>query len=181
MALWHFSKVKSPTAQAIFSGVRTEDACNKITRIADAENWSEPRKTAWQAITTRVGIYRILRNEILHYGAEWQSENLWVVTNRDFVHKLDKITETPVTVEILADATADLGKLSIHLFNFVFEGEMNAPIQRDQVLKRAWRYTPPQPKGCRDTTRDSAPKHSRQPRPSRASRRQAALEKTKKN
>src|SRR5208283_4324196 len=58
VALWHYSKIKPPTAQALFSGVRADEACSKIKRIADAENWTEERKTDWQTISARLGILR---------------------------------------------------------------------------------------------------------------------------
>jgi len=40
MALWHFAEVNDPIAQAVFSGVRADDASNKIARIGVAKNWS---------------------------------------------------------------------------------------------------------------------------------------------
>jgi hypothetical protein len=65
VALWHFTKVKTSVAQAVFSGVRADEACSKITRIADAENWSAARKADWKVIADRLGILRTLRNDIL--------------------------------------------------------------------------------------------------------------------
>lgn len=67
-ALWQISKVKSPVAQAIFSGVRADDACNKITRISEAENWSKERQTEWSIISSRVGILRITSDIISGIG-----------------------------------------------------------------------------------------------------------------
>jgi hypothetical protein len=171
IALWHFAKVKTPIAQAVFSGVRSDDACNKITRIADAENWPEERKIIWQEISSRLGLLRTLRNDIVHYGAEWVAPNTWIATNDMFVHAPKKITNTPVTITILSDATADLQKLSLLLFNFIFADEMTAlgKLSIRQALERAWRYIPPQPTGNADKSRSTAPKQKRPPASSRKS------------
>jgi hypothetical protein len=182
VALWRFSKINSPVAQAVFSGVRADEASNKITRIGDAENWTKARASEWKAIADRLAILRTLRNDILHYGAEWEGENAWIITNRDFVHTPKKIMTTPVSVEILAAATSDLEQLSLHLFHFLYADEMTPTglHEFEQTLRRAWRYTPPPQAGRHGTSRGSAPGQPRQPRPSRASRRKAALERSKK-
>ena len=59
IVLWHFSGVKSPIAQAVFSGVRADDAANKITRIGVAQKWSEERKAEWKAICDRLGAIKL--------------------------------------------------------------------------------------------------------------------------
>jgi hypothetical protein len=176
-ALWHISNVKSPVAQAIFSGVRADDASNKITRIGEAENWSEERRAAWKVIADRLGILRTLRNDLLHYGADLKLDGTWVVTNQRYVHAPRKITRTPVTPAILGEATSDLQKLGIHLFHFLYHEAMSSDAARnlEQTLQHAWRYTPP-PQATRPKTNpDSGPKRPRPPRPSAASRRKAAL------
>jgi hypothetical protein len=168
VALWNFAKVKSPIAQAVFSGVRADDAANKITRIADAENWSQKKRDNWQAITTRLGILRTLRNDILHYGAEWQIEGDWIVTNRGFVHKPEKIVNTPISVQILSDATADLEKLSLHIFHFIFADE-GTPLGMATIraaIEQPWRYTPPSPAPPPNKSSNKSSKSRRQRRPS---------------
>jgi hypothetical protein len=177
--LWRLSKVNSPVAQAVFSGVRADEASNKITRIGEAENWSEERRTEWKVIADRTGILRTLRNDILHYGTDWQLEGGWIMTNRGYVHTRQKVKYTPVTPEILEDATADLKKLSMHLFHFLFRDDMTPKglASLDPTLQRAWRYIPPPPVGRPQTTPGSGQARSRQPRPSAASRRKAALQK----
>jgi len=180
-ALWFFSKAKSPIAQAIFSGVRADDACGKITRIAEAENWSGARLHEWELIRNRVGILRILRNDILHYGANWQLDGTWIVTNKDYVHAAHKITETPVTVDILDDAIADSQKVGLHIFLFLYRdavSEKASELTRP-ATQRSWRYKPPQQAGNRRNSPDNDPKPPRRPQPSSASRRKAALERSK--
>lgn len=166
VALWRLSKIQSPVAQAVFSGVRAEEANNKITRIGEAENWSAERKEAWKSISDHLGILRTLRNDILHYGAHWQPDGTWIVTNKPYVHIPQKVTQTPVTIDALKDATADLNKLSLHLFNFLFGDEMpvNGLLHLSSELHRAWRYKSSRQGGRPRTTRDEGQAQSRQPK-----------------
>jgi hypothetical protein len=182
IALWRLSNVKTPVAQAVFSGVRADDACNKISRISEAENWPETRRAEWKVVADRLGILRTLRNDILHYGANWQPDGSWIVTNKDYVHASHKVKNTPVTVTVLADASDDLQRLSLRLFRFLFADEMSEKGLRnlDQGLRIAWRYIPPPQEGRRNNSPGNDPKHPRPPRPSSASKRKAALERLKK-
>ena len=50
VALWHFSSVKSPVAQAVFSGIRADEASNKITRISNAEGYSPPTQKRYHPL-----------------------------------------------------------------------------------------------------------------------------------
>jgi hypothetical protein len=150
VALWNISKIKSPVAQAVFSGVRADDACNKITRISVAENWTEPRLTEWKRISDRLGILRQFRNDLLHYPAEWSSEDNWVITNKDFVHTPEKIKNTPVTAKTLDAAMQDTHKLCLLLFVFLFS-ETSPKIRGiliDPEQEDTWLYKPP-PRGGR--------------------------------
>jgi hypothetical protein len=179
VALWQASRVASPIAQAVFSGIRADEACNKIKRIADAQGWSEQRQADWKEIADHLGILRELRNDLLHYGARWISPNIWLVSNQMFAHIPSKITDTIVTPAILTDATADVEKIGAHLFKSMFDHEMTeiAKTSLAGALSSAWRYTPLQQGGRGGTNPGGAPKRSRQPRPSAASRRKAALQK----
>ena len=165
VALWHFSSVKSPVAQAVFSGIRADEASNKITRISNAEGWSDIQKSEWKLISDRLGILRQLRNDIIHYGAEWHGENSWLVSNKMFVHTADRVKTTPVSPSILEDAIADLEKLSFHLFTFIFGDQMTdlGKMVADQNRKTAWRYISPPQAGHRQTTQNESQGQSRQP------------------
>ena len=167
VALWNLTKLEDPVAKAIFSGVRADDACNKITRIADAENWSNSKKAEWKMIADRLGHLRTLRNDILHYGVQWQPGGDWITTNRSFAHTAKKITTTPVSVPILVAATADLRKLSLHLFHFLFVDDMSVVGTRalDPTLQSAWQYKPSRQAGRADKPQHNSPKRSRR-RPS---------------
>jgi hypothetical protein len=163
-ALWELSGMKSPLAQALFSGVRTEEASSKIARIGVAQNWSTKRTAEWNAIFTHLGILRQLRNDLLHYGAIWQDDDNWLVTNRNFVHTPSKITNTSISVGILRDATIDLETLWNQIFRLVHGPNLD-PRHKDEDLKeisgyadRAWRYKSPARVVGPQKPRDKAPK-----------------------
>jgi hypothetical protein len=181
VALWRLSKVNSPVAQAVFSGVRAEESSSKITRIAEAENWSKERQAQWKVISNRLGILRTLRNDILHYGATWRTDGSLLISNEGYAHAPRKIVKTPITITHLAHATSDLQKLGLHIFHFIFADEMTpkAFADGDPVLRRAWHYKSPRQGGRPDRNPDTDPKRPRPPRPSSASRRTAALERSK--
>jgi hypothetical protein len=179
--LWQLTRMNVTAAKAVFSGVRTEDACNKITRIGVAEAWNAEKTKRWGAISSHLGLIRELRNDILHLGASWQGGEDWLITNKGVIHTEAKLIHVPVTVAILKDATADLERMTLLLFNFAFEDDLPEAVKGaiHQALKSAWRYTP-SPQAIRPgRTPAGVPKQPRPPRPSSASRRKEALERQK--
>jgi len=178
VALWHLVKVKSPVAQAVFSGVRADDAANKIARIGAAEKWPKARIDEWSAISGQLGVIRSFRNDILHYGVKWERENEWVATNRQFVHSPDRITNAPVTVPILEAAIEDLKSLGLHIFYFCFEPTNRSLSAYDRTQLNAWQYKSSPPASDPNKTPGSAPKQKRQQKPSAAARRKAAQDRS---
>jgi hypothetical protein len=168
VGLWILTKMANPIAKAIFSGVRADDACNKITRLGQVEKWSKIRNAEWKTISDRLGILRTLRNDILHYGVEWQiPDGGWITTNKNFAHIVKKITTTPVSVPILTAATADVRKLSLHLFNFIFDdGSPTRQRVLAQELQNAWQYKPSRRAGHAGRSQRNSPKRSPRPRSS---------------
>lgn len=168
--LWRFAGVQSPTAQAIFSGVRIDAATNHITRIANAQNWSKTRKAEWKKITDQLSHIKKLRNDIAHYGATWQGKDSWLVTNKLFAHTPENVTTVMVSPSKLDDASADLDKMEHHLIDFAW-GEYLPPESREafsEALKRAWRYKPPPQAGRAQKPQSKSRRRRRQRETSRA-------------
>jgi hypothetical protein len=179
--LWACSKMSLPVAKAVLAQIRTEDASAKIAKIGVAENWSADKTARWQEISSRLGLIREFRNDILHYGATWQGGDEWLISNKDLIHARGRLVHTPVSIKTLEDATADLEKLMAGLFNFGFEDSLPEEARRvfAEALTHAWRYKPPPQAGGQGKPPDGAPKPRRQRPPSSASRRKAALERSK--
>jgi hypothetical protein len=171
VVLWHFANVRTSVGRAVFSGVRADDACNKITRISDADNWPEGKKAQLKIISDRLGILRTFRNDILHYGGRWESVDTWVVTNELYAHVPSKIKNTPVTTKILEYAASDLEKLGAHIFYLIYGDQLKEENRQffNEALERAWLYTPPQQAVRMDDISIGAPQQSR---PHRASARE---------
>jgi len=148
--LWKFSGVLEPTAQAVFSGVRTDGCIQYLNRIAGAQRWSDEKKNELEYVLSQLGMINKLRNDILHYGSlmAWPFEDAWLITNKPFVHMPERIQEIRVGPKLLKDATADLRKIKMYLFLMmhdvsIFDPEMSAYVPEP---KHAWLYKPP-PRG----------------------------------
>jgi hypothetical protein len=141
-ALWQFAGVPEPTAQAVFSGTRTDGCIQFINRIAAAQNWSEPRKKELEHIFSQLGMINKLRNDILHYGSMMTEplDGLWLISNKPFVHLPERIQEICVTPNLLEDATSDLR--TIQWFLYVIMGTDGASIF-DPETRRTWLYKSP--------------------------------------
>ncbi len=144
--VWHFAGVSTPMAQAIFSNVRVDGAMNLISRIADAQNWSEERRTELRRVFSHLGEINKLRNDILHYGARLTGPDLWKVSNELFVHLPDRIRETQLSASILENATGDLHQIVAYLVVAAWGDQMPAPVHASfvETAKHAWRYKPQQ-------------------------------------
>jgi hypothetical protein len=145
--LWSLAGVPQPTAQAVFSGVRTEGAMQFINRIAAAEEWNTYRREELQYVFTQLGLINKLRNNILHYGAEQEGPDAWVVTNKQFVHVPENVSRTIISPTTLEHARHDLDKVETHLTYLLLATSHIPGPDRDQiesVLQRPWRYKPPQ-------------------------------------
>jgi hypothetical protein len=155
--LWRLAGVGPPTAQALFSGVRLEAAMQYISRIAAAEQWNAHRKAQIQHIFSQLGLINKLRNHILHYGAEPEGPNTWIITNKHFAHVPQNVSRIAISPTTLDDARYDLDKIEYHLIFLVSGTSVRAPDQEeiDAVLGRAWRYKSPPQADDRQTTPDS--------------------------
>jgi hypothetical protein len=144
-ALAHLAGVTSPTSKAVFNGVRTDAALGYITRIAEAQEWPTQRRKEFEAFRPQVDAINKLRNGILHYGAVWAGNKTWTVSNEKFIHAPKKLREFPISIPILEDAIADIGKIQSHLMLFLWSDVMPDDAREDHVreTEKPWRYRPP--------------------------------------
>ncbi len=146
-ALWKFSGVAEPTAQAVFSGVRIEGCIQFINRIAAAQKWSKAKKNELEHVLSHLGKINKLRNDILHYGSlmAWPLDDLWLVTNKQFVHMPERIREIRVSPKLLDQAKTDLETIQTYLFVMMWDEPISI---FHPEMQRAWLYkSPPQGRG----------------------------------
>ena len=163
---WELAGIKSPTAQAVFSGVRTEDAMGKITRIADAQKWSTSAKDKKDFIFGQLKHINKFRNNILHYGAHLEGPDTWKVTNEDFVHIPENISSEVISPQVLRAAYNDLDTIDLLLLDLIL---INGPHEQaardaiDEARKTSWQYKPPPQADRRRKTRGKTLKQQRRP------------------
>jgi hypothetical protein len=87
-ALREFSKVTGPVARSIFSGTRADAAKQLITRILDAENYSQGIKNELKNVFDQLGLINSARNDIIHYGTQFEDADRFIVTNAARAHAL---------------------------------------------------------------------------------------------
>jgi hypothetical protein len=172
-SLWMIARIKPPIAPAIFNGFKIEGCLGTIKRIADAKNWSARKKDQLEEITNRLGPINRLRNDILHYGAtiDLSAEDVWLLSNKRYVHIPQKIRETWITPTLLDNATSDLNKLFylIVLLALDVRGSVKAARSTRKALEplgpkalaSAWLYKPPPPIMTADTIQKTRQKRPR--------------------
>jgi hypothetical protein len=146
-ALREFSKVTGPVARAIFSGTRAETAKQFITRILDAENYSQGIKDELKNVFDQLGLINSARNDIVHYGTQFEETDRFIVTNADRAHLPSRVSTMAVSAKILEQMMADLNKISLTIV--VRTMGLNDPKAASQLghvlaplLQRPWQYKP---------------------------------------
>lgn len=139
-ALWRSAGIAPPTAQALFSGTRTDAAMNLIRRIAEAEQWAPERKAITDNVFSQLGEITRLRNDLLHYGATPDELDSWTISNAIVAHTAERLRVTKITLLTLRDAEWDLYKIATHLV-VIAHGWLHVPEFND-ILADAWRYKP---------------------------------------
>lgn len=144
-ALREFSKVTGPVARAIFSGTRAETAKQYIARILDAENYSQEIKDDLKNVFDQLGLINSARNDIVHYGTQFEEGESFVVTNADRAHLPSRVSTMVVSSEILEQMMADLNKISLTIVVRVMALSDRTAASHFQralapILQRPWQY-----------------------------------------
>jgi hypothetical protein len=149
-ALREFSKVTGPVARAIFSGTRAEAAKSLITRILDAENYSQGIKDELKNVFDQLGLINSARNDIVHYGTQFEETDRFVVTNADRAHLPSRVSTMAVSSKILEQMMADLNKICLTVVVRVMAlSDQKAASHLGRalgpLLQRPWQYKPTKP------------------------------------
>lgn len=161
--LWKVSSLRKPIAQAVLSGVRTDDAIRRIYRIADAKAWPQKKRAEFKYVFDQVLVLNRFRNDVLHFGSELQEEGHWLSTNENFVHIPERIYSLVTTKRILDDARGDLEEIGYRLTLFFWKlpRELMKEV-RTKVLSASWRYKPA-PQSPKDRKTPPVPQKQRHP------------------
>jgi hypothetical protein len=147
LVLQHYAKLSPEAARALLSGVRTDEGRSQIKRLADIAfmpkaDWADIEPTLQQ-----LGIINKARNLIMHHGATEVAEGQGNVSDVATALLPERVSSFPISPTILAQMTADLEKIIIHLrAQHSGLGEIKPKILRDGIdarLAEPWQYMPP--------------------------------------
>jgi hypothetical protein len=151
--LWNLTKISTPIARAVFSGVRAEAASQYINRIFEATKVEPPWRAAFQEVCSRLGPITEARNLIIHHETRRKRRSGdAVVTNKRVALNQKRLRERPMSATILDEMTADLDKIVAHLVILLWFSD-GAPAGEIKFMRRVvyaeelaslWRYKPPQ-------------------------------------
>jgi hypothetical protein len=152
LTLWHYAKTPQNIARVVFPGVRIDQGSTLIKALAKATDAEEAAQTELEYVLQQLGIINGVRNDTLHYGAMSVAEGRALVTNALKAKTPDAITAFPISPESLADMTADLRKVIVHLHAH----HMGRPHPRGAaafaILQAPWRYKHPVQKKSKSKT-----------------------------
>jgi len=114
-------------ARAIFSGLRAEEASKQIKRMLEISDPSSVTEFEW--VFKQLTDINEIRNSLVHYGTRFSPEpkttNAARATNKN-------VKEFPVSLEILAELTADIKKIGAHCFAHVLRKEIEEELKIDR-------------------------------------------------
>lgn len=106
--LFYYAGVPDIVGKALFSGVRLDSAKDPINRIIDAVELPPQKKANLKFAFDQLGKISSKRNNIMHFGAVYDGERGFVVSNSRSAHIETKINEFAVKASDLNDMISDL-------------------------------------------------------------------------
>ena len=154
--------VRESIGPALLSGIRLDQAQSLINRILDTEE-DTFNKSYLKRHFDQLGVINQVRNNILHYGADFQDRNTVVVSNRIVAHIPSRVREYEVTTHDLKSMSKDLQIIKTAIF-VTLGRETLPPEMLDHYLSIAqtsWLYKQAQPKAHGDKNQGTPPNRKR--------------------
>ena len=144
LTLRHYTGVTDPIAQAVFSGVKAETGIGFIKRLHEALMVPDEDCEMLNHAALHLGKIRRIRNDLLHYGATYDTGGVFIISNRLVALTEKRIIETKITAGILDNMSYDLGMIEMRLFWLTFDAKKRQRYSKgaNQVLTAAWLYRP---------------------------------------
>ena len=139
-----FAGVTPETARALFSGIRTSDAIDRIRKIHKSNEL--PMHAALDASVKQLGIIAITRNMIVHHGTEFDDGIPSHVTNFRTAITISSVQYVPVSTEIIFQMSLDLQSISWHIGISSLRARMSVQEWQSTFENQPvpqWRYIPP--------------------------------------
>ena len=155
---------------AALSGIKINEMMSVITRLGDAQKWSDEQKNEWTYIQSQLGIITALRNNILHYGA-YRLGSDYIVSNQQVIHIPERLSAIKISRQTLLNASHDLAQADVKI-NLLFRMQELEPTQVEHLKKAltsSWRYKQPPQASIQGKTQNKPPKPQSPQKPSRRS------------
>ena len=156
--LWIVAETPPKTAQAIFSGTKTDTACRFIRRLFESRNEDLPELLS--RAFDRLAIINTVRNDIIHYGIQYDEASRMVTSNA-MMALPGKERKTHISPLVLEQLWGDLVTIQYCMNAYFFSTKGGSkPSVIERSLKGAqvpWQYKPP----SRQEARKDEPRKSR--------------------
>jgi len=111
LVLRYYCKMSANVGKALLSGVRIDDARNRLNRLHEVKLISDPKWGILEPIFQQLLIINGARNDIIHYGASEVDTKTGFVTNEIMALTEERVSRFPISSEILDEMTEDLRKI----------------------------------------------------------------------
>lgn len=142
LTLWHYAKTPPEVSKVIFTSDKVDSCITKIKQIAKVSNVDSALQGDLEDIFQQLGIINGVRNDVLHYGAEFVAEGNAIVS--DALKAKGEPYVFPISPTALDQMTTDLDKIIAHL-KTLHLGDSHAYTILGNPMHSAWRYKHPVP------------------------------------
>ena len=163
--LWAYAGTKAEVAKIVFAGTQSDTAAGYIKAVAKATNTNDETLADLENVLQQFGIIRSIRNDILHYGANFIAEGRGLVSNA-WKAKAEP-TEFPISADALL-MERDLRKIIAH-FGYRHLGRARPKSAfghkiLDDTLHSPWQYKHPSPLKSETKKREPQPDRKHGPK-----------------
>lgn len=145
--LWGYAGTIPAISKIVFAGAASDQTATYIKACAKAFNATQDTQDDLENVLQQFGIIRGVRNDILHYGAEFIAEGRGTVSNA-WKAKAEPV-EFAISATDLAAMEIDLRKVIAHLgYRHLGRAMPRSAAGRrllDRTLQSPWLYKRPQP------------------------------------
>ena len=142
LTLWHYAKTPPEVSKVIFTSDKVDGCITKIKQVTKVSNVDIALQDDLAAVFQQLGIINGVRNDVLHYGAEFVAEGKAIVS--DALKAKGDPYVFPISPTALDQMTADLDKVIAHL-KTLHLGDRRAYTILGNPMHSAWQYKHPVP------------------------------------
>ena len=174
--------VSTPIAKALFSGLRADAATKCISQLLIAQDATQEVRQKFTDVFAHLGQITLARNTVLHYGTDFK-DDAFLATNSMSALTEGHLKAIPLSVRTLRNMATDCQTIEAHLWRLLTRQKRVGEEIIEQVWggldSAPWLYKPPLQSSEERPNRSKSPKQQPQLRPSKASRRKAALQRAR--